>query len=80
MGEHVHEQGEWMAEYKYMNMYMDDNRSGDDTLTDADSIALGGTFTGVHPMGTNRGATPTQMTMEMHMVHLMYGLTDDITL
>ena len=80
MGEHVHEQGEWMAEYKYMNMYMEDNRAGDDTLSDADSIALGGTFTNVHPMGTNRGATPTQMTMEMHMVHLMYGLTDDITL
>lgn len=80
MGEHVHGQGEWMAEYRYMNMFMDDNRSGDDTLTDADSIALGGTLTSVHPMGTNRGATPTRMTMEMHMVHLMYGLTDDVTL
>lgn len=80
MGEHVHGQGEWMAEYRYMSMSMDDNRSGDDTLSDADSIALGGTFTNVHPMGTNRGATPTRMTMEMHMVHLMYGLTDDVTL
>ena len=80
MGDHVHGQGEWMAEYKYMNMYMEDNRVGTRSVSDADSVTIGGTFTNVHPMGTNRGASPTQMTMEMHMVHLMYGLTDDITL
>lgn len=79
MGDHVHEQGEFMVEYRYMNMYMEDNRAGSRTLSDADSITVGGTFTNLHPMGTNRGATPTQMTMEMHMVHLMYGLTDDVT-
>lgn len=79
MGDHIHNKGEWMVEYKYMNMYMEDNRVGDRTVSDAESITIGGTFTNVHPMGTNRGATPTQMTMEMHMIHLMYGLTDDVT-
>lgn len=76
MGDHVHAQGEWMVEYRYMNMYMDDNRSGSRTVSDADSIAWGGTSNPI----TNRGATPTDMTMEMHMVHVMYGLNDEVTL
>ncbi|MCH1495007.1 MAG: transporter, partial [Rubripirellula sp.] len=28
MGDHLHKTGEWMVEYKYMNMYMDGNRAG----------------------------------------------------
>ncbi|MEK6238305.1 MAG: hypothetical protein N2C14_26615 [Planctomycetales bacterium] len=71
MGDHVHGQGEFMVEYKYMNMYMDDNRAGTTTLSDAAAFGFA---------GTNNLFTPTQMTMEMHMIHLMYGLTDDVTL
>ena len=86
MGDHLHGRGEWMFEYRYMNMYMDDNRSATNELTDAQAL---GTSTPVGPPGpgttvdgvtTNRGATPTQMTMEMHMAHIMYGASDDITL
>tara|TARA_R110002049_G_scaffold2750_10_gene22459 strand:- start:107454 stop:108500 length:1047 start_codon:yes stop_codon:yes gene_type:complete len=85
MGDHLHEVGEWMVEYKYMNMYMDDNRIGETTVSDATAL---GTSTPVGPPGpgitidgitTNQGATPTNMTMEMHMTHLMYGATEDIT-
>jgi len=65
-----------MVEYKYMNMYMDDNRIGAQTVSDQAAIAFGATSTPI----TNRGATPTAMTMEMHMVHLMYGATDEISL
>jgi hypothetical protein len=73
MGDHVHEQGEWMVEYKYMNMYMEDNIVGSREISDpAGPVTVNGITTG----GI---AVPTQMTMEMHMVHLMYGLTDDIT-
>ena len=75
MGDHVHGQGEWMVEYKYMNMYMDDNIVGDSKRapglltppTSIDGIVSGGI------------AVPTQMTMEMHMIHLMYGVTDQVT-
>ena len=74
MGDHVHEQGEFMLEYKYMIMYMEDNRVGRNTVSDRDALRIG------QQLGTNFGATPTQMTMEMHMIHMMYGLTDDITL
>lgn len=71
MGDHIHDQGEWMVEYRYMNMYMEDNRMGTKTVSDADAIGA---------LGTNNGATPTQMTMEMHMMHIMYGISDDVTL
>lgn len=74
MGDHVHHQGEFMVEYKYMIMFMEDNRVGTNTVSDRDALTIG------QQLGTNFGATPTQMTMEMHMVHMMYGLTDDITL
>ncbi|MEM9645726.1 MAG: transporter [Planctomycetota bacterium] len=76
MGDHLHSRGEWMVEYRYMNMYMEDNRAGETQLSDADAIAFGA---GSSPV-TNRGATPTDMTMEMHMMHVMYGATDDVTL
>lgn len=75
MGDHIHKPGEWMVEYKYMNMYMEDNRIGSRTVSDADAIAYGATSNPI----TNRMATPTQMTHEMHMLHIMRGMTDDIT-
>ena len=86
MGDHLHGRGEWMVEYKYMNMYMEDNRIGKDTV--ADTTALGvpptsappGPGVSVDGILTNRGATPTQMTMEMHMIHVMYGASEDVTL
>lgn len=74
MGAHVHGQGEVMVEYKYMNMYMDDNRIGTRTIADAATRPIV-----VDGQVTNLGATPTAMTMEMHMVHIMYGVTDDIS-
>ena len=73
MGAHVHHEGEVMLEYKYMNMYMEDNRVGEQTVTDQQALTIG------QSLGTNNGATPTQMTMEMHMIHIMYGVTDDVT-
>lgn len=82
MGDHLHERGEWMVEYKYMNMYMEDNRIGTRTVSDADALGPPGPPPGIVVDGirTNAGATPTQMTMEMHMMHVMYGLSDDVTL
>lgn len=77
MGDHVHDRGEWMVEYKYSRMSMDVNRIGHRRVSDASTIVPGFTVDGVR---TNGGASPTQMDMEMHMVHLMYGLTDDVTL
>ncbi|MCA9247803.1 MAG: hypothetical protein KDA42_11825 [Planctomycetales bacterium] len=75
MGDHVHHQGQWMFEYKYMNMYMDGNKLGTRKLGDRESINVG-----IAQFSTNRAATPTRMTMEMHMLHIMYGWNDNVTL
>ena len=75
MGDHVHHQGEWMVEYKYMNMYMQGNRQGTTDIPTAATfdITINGATTNMH-------ATPLNMTMEMHMLHIMYGWSDDVTL
>ena len=84
MGGHAHKRGEWMVEYKYMNMFMDDNRIGSHSVSATTAMGApappappGLTVDGIR---TNAGAVPTQMTMEMHMIHLMYGLTDDVSI
>jgi hypothetical protein len=71
MGEHIHKPGEWMFEYKYMSMYMDGNQAGTRSISDAQTFGFD---------GTNMGATPTNMTMEMHMIHIMYGWKENVTL
>jgi hypothetical protein len=78
MGDHVHEQGEWMVEYKFMQMYMDGNRTGTTRLTDMQALDFIGTPPGA-PGVDFYAATPQQMTMDMHMMHVMYGVTDNIT-
>jgi len=71
MGDHVHEQGEVMVEYRFLQMYMDNNRFGDQRVTSRQALDVTGVAFGV---------TPTNMSMEMHMLHFMYGWTDNITL
>mgnify|MGYP001192494697 CR=1 FL=1 len=71
MGDHAHKAGEVMAEYKFMTMSMDDNRVGTNTVSDTAALTASGTMFMV---------TGTQMTMDMHMLHLMYAPSDEITL
>ena len=71
MADHEHSEGEWMLSYRYMTMEMDGNRTGTSRL-DTSEVLLSGT-------GSYRVA-PTKMTMEMHMVGLMYVPSEKITL
>jgi hypothetical protein len=57
---------------------MDGNRAGTTRLTDQQALDFIGTPPGV-PAVDFYLATPLQMTMEMHMLHIMRGMTDDIT-
>ncbi|MBE9129909.1 transporter [Coleofasciculus sp. LEGE 07092] len=67
MGDHTHEKGEVMFSYRYMFMDMDGNRDGTDSLSDAEVLQQ-------FPV------TPVRMTMQMHMLGVMYAPTDDLTL
>lgn len=68
MGTHVHPQGEWMLSYRFMRMKMDGMREGTDGVSSADVFAAGYTV------------TPESMTMNMHMLGIMYAPTDRLTL
>ncbi len=92
MGDHLMKKGEWMTSYRFMNMHMDGMRSGTDDVS-SDEIALmtndlGGESMrmGNLPDGSPRIMTvpdnyriaPLEMDMRMHMLGLMYGVSDDI--
>ncbi|MCA9267649.1 MAG: hypothetical protein KDA41_04235, partial [Planctomycetales bacterium] len=61
--------GKWMAEFKYMYMNMEGMRHGTQSLSAAQVFAQSGV-----------PVVPIDMNMDMYMGHVMYGLTDDITL
>lgn len=66
MMSNIHKKGEWMASYRFMNVNMKDNLFGSTKISD-DLIYQ------------NYLMTPRKMSMDMHMLMLMYGLTDKIT-
>ena len=67
LGGHTHQAGEWMIGYRYSFMDMDGNRTGSRRVSTADVFAEG------FPV------SPTRMTMDMHMVHLMQAPSDSFT-
>jgi hypothetical protein len=67
MGEHIHKAGEWMTSYRYMRMDMNNSYSGSNQISDNDIFS-------------DFMIAPTEMSMEMHMVGIMYAPTDEITM
>mgnify|MGYP001564831051 CR=1 FL=1 len=67
MGDHTHQQGEWMTSYRYMSMSMGPNYSGSSQVSPSQ----------VH---ANFMVAPVSMDMDMHMVGVMYAPSDNITL
>jgi hypothetical protein len=67
LGTHTHFTGEWMIGYSYMSMDMRGNRSGTLAVTDSDVLQ-------------DFMVAPTLMEMETHMLMVMYGVSDRLTL
>jgi len=65
MGHHLHPEGEWMISYSFMQMQMEGNRDG----TDSVGVPLPGYM-----------VSPLSMDMDMHMLGVMYGYSDKVTL
>lgn len=81
MADHRHKQGEWMLSYRFMTMDMDGSRDGTISLTPEDIVtAFPNRFFGQPMQPPTLRVVPTQMTMNMHMVGAMYGLSDRVTL
>lgn len=70
---HTHPAGMWMVTYKFMHMNMNGLRDG---TTNVDRSSVG--FMRNKPY--NYMMIPTSMTMDMHMLMIMYGVTDRLTL
>jgi hypothetical protein len=79
MFDHVAPPGRWMASYRYSNAYMNGNQAGATPLGDRQALD----FLGPVPPGTPGVDTfmhvPLRMTMEMHMICIMRGLTDNVS-
>ncbi|WDE12890.1 transporter [Thalassomonas haliotis] len=69
MADHMHKSGEWMLSYRYMHMDMDGLLQGNSKLSASDYAA-----------NTNFMVRPKKMTMQMHMLGLMYAPSDEVTL
>lgn len=67
MGDHTHDQGEWMTSYRYMTMSMGPNYDGGSSVTPTEVLA-------------DFMVAPLNMTMDMHMVGAMYAPSDRLTL
>jgi len=63
---HVHKKNEWMLSYRYMNMYMNGILSGT-AMTLSNDVFL------------NYLMSPEKMSMNMHMLMGMYGITNNLT-
>jgi hypothetical protein len=77
---HRHQQGAWMVEYRFMRMSMSDLRDGTNGV---DTRDISGVLPGMPPVADPTKPyrmSPTDMTMDMHMLMVMYGLTERVSL
>ena len=72
MGSHMHSAGEWMFSYRFMRMTMDGMLDGTDSVSTSALLQMGGDY--------NYMMVPTEMSMDMHMLGSMYGITDRLTI
>ncbi|REH36709.1 hypothetical protein DFR26_1845 [Paraperlucidibaca baekdonensis] len=77
MGDHRHGKGEFMWSYRFMRMNMEGNRQGTDSISNDEIVT-----TVANPNGSPATVrvVPKKMTMDMHMLGAMYGLSDRVTL
>lgn len=81
MGDHRHGEGEWMVSYRFMHMDMGGVQIGtDDADPDTIVTTIPNRFAGQPGQPPTLRIVPTDMRMDMHMVGVMYGLSDSITL
>lgn len=82
MGDHTHAAGEWMVSYRYMGMWMGGNRDGHRRLSDGEALTMipGETHSPPGGMAHHMKVLPTEMTMHMHMLGMMYAPSDRLTL
>lgn len=77
MADHMHNEGEWMFSYRYMQMDMAGNRQGTDGIDPTTIVTI---VTNPNPGPATLRVVPTDMTMDMHMFGGMYAPSNWLTL
>ena len=81
MGDHMHQQGEFMFSYRYMHMAMQGNRDGGSRLSPAEVAGgISHPFADPPRIPPTLRVVPVEMTMDMHMIGVMYAPNDRVTL
>ena len=81
MGDHYHKTGEIMLSYRFMHMSMAGNRNNTFDLTPEQIVTTATNLFAVAPMmPPTLRVVPTKMTMDMHMLGVMYAPNDRLTL
>ncbi|MDX1812357.1 MAG: hypothetical protein R3240_10445, partial [Gammaproteobacteria bacterium] len=69
-GGHHHGKGMWMFDYKYTHMYMKDMLDASKRVTASEAVDPNGAYKYM--------MAPVDMSMDMHMLMIMYGISDSI--
>ena len=81
MGDHMHEDGEWMIGYRFSAMSMSGNQlNGNSVSPDWIASNVPNRFFGAPMQPPTLRIVPTDMRMQMHMAGIMYGVTDWATI
>ncbi len=81
MGDHLHKKGEWMLSYRFMSMSMKDNLLGTNSISpDQIATTIPNRFFGTPGQPPTLRVVPLEMTMNMHMLGMMYAPSDRVTL
>ncbi len=80
MGDHMHKKGEVMFSYRFMRMQMEGSRIGTDPVSPEEiATTVPNQFFGAPMQPPTLRVVPLDMTMDMHMLGAMYGVTDWLT-
>ncbi len=81
MADHTHDRGEWMLSYRAMRMDMQGSRDGTSAITaEETATSVANPFFGIPGQPPTLRVVPTEMTMTMHMLGVMYAPLDNVTL
>lgn len=71
MGDHLHGEGDFMLSYNFKSMLMKGMRDGTNGLTPTQLVSPTGSYAYM--------MTPTEMSMDMHMIGAMYGVSNEFS-
>ena len=81
MADHTHDRGEWMLSYRVMQMQMQGSRDETNSISPEETVSsVANPFLGQPGQPATLRVVPTEMSMTMHMLGVMYAPLESLTL